>query len=99
MVAEQLPVRSSTTLQSQYKEPCVSTPVDTTDSVALHVTREDAGLIVDGLQMLLNCHRFAFKEPGEDVRQMHAQLYETVERIEAELATFIGRGKETPTAE
>jgi hypothetical protein len=64
----------------------VSTTV-ATDNVVLRVSREEAHAIVEGLNMLLNCRRFAFKEPHEEVRQLHASLYETVERIEAAVAT------------
>ena len=58
-----------------------------TDNVVLQVSREEAHAIVEGLNMLLNCRRFSFKEPDEDVRQLHAALYETVERIEAAVAS------------
>ena len=57
-----------------------------TDNVVLCVSREEAHAIVEVLNMLLNCRRFTFKEPHEEVRQLHASLYETVERIEAAVA-------------
>jgi len=64
----------------------VSTSV-ATDSVVLRVSHDEAQAIVEGLQMLLNCRRFSFKEPDEDVRQLHAELFSTVERIAAEVAS------------
>lgn len=55
------------------------------DRIALQVSREEAEMIIDGLRMLLNSRRFSFKEPSEDVRQLHAEVYEAVARIEAEI--------------
>lgn len=57
------------------------------DNVVLCVSHDEAHAIVEGLNMLLNCRRFSFKEPHEEVRQLHASLYETVERIEAAVAS------------
>lgn len=64
----------------------MSSSVAATGNVVLHLSRDEADAVVEGLHMLLNCKRFAFKEPHEDVRQLHAPLYEMVERIEAEVA-------------
>jgi hypothetical protein len=64
----------------------VSTTV-AADNVVLRVSLEEAHAIVEGLNMLLNCKRFSFKEPHEEVRQLHASLFETVERIEAAVAS------------
>ncbi len=57
------------------------------DNVVLRVSLEEAHAIVEGLNMLLNCKRFSFKEPHEEVRQLHGSLFEMVERIEAEVAS------------
>ena len=62
------------------------------DNLVLRVTREEAHAIVEGLNMLLNCKRFSFKEPHEDSRQLHASLYETVERIGAAVAAQFPKG-------
>lgn len=69
----------------------MSTPVATPATIALHVTREEAEMIVEGLHMLRNCRRFSAKEPGDDVRTLHAALYDALERIEGELAPLLGR--------
>lgn len=58
-----------------------------TANVVLRVSHDEAQAIVEGLQMLLNCRRFSFKEPDEEVRQLHAELFATVERIAAEVAS------------
>lgn len=64
-------------------------PLATTAS--LEVTRDEAELILDGLVMLLNSKRFSFKEPDEDSRQVHAELYAAVARLEAFLEQGFGR--------
>ncbi|MBX7072051.1 MAG: hypothetical protein K1X71_02795 [Pirellulales bacterium] len=57
----------------------------TTDGVELHFSRDEAGLVAEGLRALLNCRRFGIKEPYEDMRQTHAQLFELVDRVESQL--------------
>jgi hypothetical protein len=54
-------------------------------AVDLHFSREEAELVVEALRTLANSRRFAFKEPQEDVRQLHAQLFDLVERVENEV--------------
>jgi hypothetical protein len=67
----------------QHKEHSVTTSVAAPETVALQITPEEAEMVVEGLHMLLNSRRFSFKEPSEDVRQLHHSVYEAVERIEA----------------
>lgn len=55
------------------------------EAVDLHFTRHEAELLVEALRTLTNSRRFAFKEPQEDVRQMHAQLFELAERVERQV--------------
>lgn len=71
----------------------MSTTVEAPESVTLHVSPEEAALIVEGLRMLLNSRRFSFKEPSDDVRQLHARVYQAVERIEDEVKKRSSPGK------
>jgi hypothetical protein len=58
----------------------------------LEVTRDEAELLLDGLRILLNSKRFAFKEASDDTRQMHADAYAAVARLEEFVRTNFGRG-------
>ncbi len=91
--SERIRRKTRTAESIQHKEISVSTTVVATETVALQISREEAEMIVDGLHMLLNSRRFAFKEPNDDVRQLHARVYEAVERIEAEIKKGLAQGK------
>jgi len=55
------------------------------DRVTLAVTRQQSQLVVQGLRMLLNCRQFQFKESDDNVRQMHSELFEAYEEIDAQV--------------
>lgn len=59
-------------------------------SVTLALNSEEAKLVVEGLRTLLNCRRFAPKEPDEDTRQLHAEYYAVLEKVQAQLAAATG---------
>jgi septum formation topological specificity factor MinE len=58
-------------------ESAVESPVAT-----LTLTRKDAQLIRESLQMMLNNRRFSFKEPQEVSREIHKEVFEAVERYQ-----------------
>ncbi len=62
-----------------------------TDGVELHFSKTEAELLIDALRTLANSRRFAFKEPQEDVRQMHPQLFELAERVESQIKRAFGK--------
>jgi hypothetical protein len=63
----------------------------TVDGVCLQLSAEEARLVVEGLRTLLNARRFSFKEPHEDMRQVHAPLFDLLDRVESELKRAAGR--------
>ena len=54
-------------------------------TASIEITRDEANLILEGLGMLLNCRRYSFKESHEDVRELHASVFQAYERIEGVL--------------
>jgi hypothetical protein len=61
------------------------------DVVELVFTREEAELVVDALRTLLNARRFGFKEPHEDMRHLHAQLFDLLERVDGQVKRAFGK--------
>lgn len=60
----------------------------TAATVALELTRDEAAMLLEGLKILLNSKRFAFKEPDEVAQQMHADVFAAVARLESFLESF-----------
>lgn len=60
----------------------------TSTTASLELTREEAEMLLDGLQILLNSKRFAFKEPDENAQKIHADIFAAVARLEAFVASF-----------
>lgn len=61
------------------------------NAVELQFTKAEAELLVEAFRTLANSRRFAFKEPQEDVRQMHGDLFELAERVEAQVKRAFGK--------
>ncbi|MBX3413064.1 MAG: hypothetical protein KF708_10285 [Pirellulales bacterium] len=60
----------------------------TTATASLDLTREEAEMLLEGLKILLNSKRFAFKEPDESAQRLHADVFAAVSRFEAFVASF-----------
>ncbi len=65
-------------------------PTTTRQTASLDVTREEADLIVEGLKVLCNCRRYAFKEQDEDVEQLHHELFSTASDLQKRLRDAFG---------
>lgn len=55
------------------------------DTASLTVSRSDAERILEALRMLVHCRLFSFKQPDEDVRQLHREVFELYERIASQV--------------
>lgn len=53
--------------------------------IVLKVEPDEAQMIVEALKMLANSRRFAFKEREANVNVLYRRLFETVQRIEAQV--------------
>ncbi len=69
---------------------------ETPPRITLEVSPDDAGLILDGLRMLLNCKRYATKDLADDPREIHAQYYDVVERIGQQIDQALGKAPARP---
>lgn len=61
------------------------------ETLELAFTRDELEFVLDGLRTLLNARRFGFKEPREDMRQVHAQLFDLLERVEGQVKRAFGK--------
>lgn len=60
----------------------------TSATASLELTREEAEMLLDGLKILLNSKRFAFKEPDENAQKIHGDVFAAVSRLETFVASF-----------
>ena len=65
-------------------------PTTTPQTALLDVTRDEADLIVEGLKILCNCRRYAFKEQNEDVEQLHRDLFSIASDLQKRLHDAFG---------
>ena len=71
-------------------DPMANQPTTAPDSTSLDVTRDEADLIIEALQMLCNCRRYAFKEHDEDVEQLHRHLFNSAGDLQQRLRDAFG---------
>ncbi len=72
------------------EDPMTNQPTTAPESTSLDVTRDEADLIIEALQMLCNCRRYAFKDQDEDVEQLHSHLFHSAGDLRQRLRDAFG---------
>lgn len=60
-------------------------PPDASAEASIRLTREEARLAIEALDMYMNSRRFSFKQSAEDSRELHADVFVPLERVQGEL--------------
>ena len=60
-------------------------------TASLSISRDEAAVIREALKVLRNARVYSFKAQDEDIRQTHAKVLHTIERLDALLSEKFSR--------